>query len=266
MVPQRIHKGSFTGGIFGMDILKSILVWIAGILFIMLMFPVTVLIWFLTYPFDQERITVHWWLIFEGIVLTYLVPFRKIIIEGREKADRHMTYVIIANHQSLLDIIIINCLRLKFRWISKIENTRVPVLGWSLRMAKYITVDRGDKESKAEMIEKSVESLLKGISIMIFPEGTRSATGELGFFRTGAFRIAIRTDKPILPVIIEGTGGILPKKNLVFRGGHTLRIKILDPVLPGAFGTGVPEELSLKFHQIMKSALEEIRGEKRPCP
>jgi 1-acyl-sn-glycerol-3-phosphate acyltransferase len=196
------------------------------------------------------------------MVLTYLVPFRKIIIEGREKVDRRGTYVIIANHQSLLDIIIVNCLRLKFRWISKIENTRVPVLGWSLRMARYITVDRSDRDSKAEMIEKSVESLKKGISIMIFPEGTRSATGEMGLFRTGAFRIAIRTDKPILPVIIDGTGGILPKKSLVFRSGHILKIRILDPVSPGAFGTGMPEELSLKFHLMMQNAIEEMSGEK----
>jgi 1-acyl-sn-glycerol-3-phosphate acyltransferase len=244
-----------------MDILRSIFVWAAGILFIVLMFPVTILIWFLAYPFDQERILVHWWLIFQGIVLTYIIPFRKIVIEGREKIEKGKTYVIISNHQSILDIIIINCLRMKFRWISKIENYRVPVLGWTLRMAKYITVDRNDKDSKAIMIEKSVECLKKGISIMIFPEGTRSKNMKIGMFKTGAFRLAIRTDKPVLPVLIDGTGSILPKNSLIFAGGHTLRIRILDPVQPGAFGTGSPEDLSVKFCDLMGKALEEMRAE-----
>jgi 1-acyl-sn-glycerol-3-phosphate acyltransferase len=244
-----------------MDIFKSILVWAAGILLIVLMFPVTILIWFLAYPFDQERTLVHWWLIFQGIILSHLIPFRKIEIEGREKIEKERTYVIISNHQSILDIIIINCLRMKFRWISKVENYRVPVLGWTLRMAKYITVDRNDKDSKALMIEKAIESIRKGISIMIFPEGTRSKNMEIGMFKTGAFRLAIMTDKPVLPVIIDGTGGILPKNRLIFAGGHTLRIRILDPVLPGAFGTGSPEELSARFCNLMGKALEEMRAE-----
>jgi 1-acyl-sn-glycerol-3-phosphate acyltransferase len=128
-----------------------------------------------------------------------------------------------------------------------------------MRMAKYIAVDRGNKESKAEMMEKSVESLRKGISIMMFPEGTRSRDGEIAPFKLGAFQLALMTDKSILPVIVDGTGGILPKHGLMFSSGNKLKIKVLDPVHPGTFGTADPEELASKFRSLMIDELKKMR-------
>lgn len=111
------------------------------------------------------------------------MPFWKINIAGREKVLKSSPYVIISNHQSILDILLINCLRFRYKWVSKIENIKVPVLGWYIRMAGYITVNRGDKDSKDNMMEKSYNYLERGISIMMFPEGTRSVNGEIGFFK-----------------------------------------------------------------------------------
>jgi 1-acyl-sn-glycerol-3-phosphate acyltransferase len=169
-----------------MDILKTIAVWFTGLFFMGILFPVTFVIWLIALPFDRQRFLTHWFLIYQAFVLTALIPIWKIRVDGREKAVRKTTYVIIANHQSMLDILMINRLRYRFKWISKIENTTVPVLGWYLRMAGYITVDRGNDESKAEMLERSYKCLKQGISIMIFPEGTRSADGAIGFFKRGA--------------------------------------------------------------------------------
>jgi 1-acyl-sn-glycerol-3-phosphate acyltransferase len=242
-----------------MDKIKSLFVWIFGIAYTIILFPVSLIIWVLLYPFDQERTITHWCLVIQACLLTKLIPIWKISVEGREKARRKIPYIIISNHQSILDILILNCLRLKFRWISKIENYKVPVLGWYMRMAKYIAVDRGNKESKAEMMEKSVESLRKGISIMMFPEGTRSRDGEIAPFKLGAFQLALMTDKSILPVIVDGTGGILPKHGLMFSGGNKLKIKVLDPVHPGTFGTADPEELASKFRSLMIDELKKIR-------
>jgi len=219
-------------------------------------------IWFILYPIDHERAVVHWCLVFQGILLSRLVPLWKIRIEGREKALKRTAYVIISNHQSILDILILNCLRYRFRWISKIENYKVPVLGWYIRMAKYIAVDRGNKDSKAEMMEQSAGSLRKGISIMMFPEGTRSLDKGIGLFKLGAFQLALQTDKSILPVVVEGTGGVLPKHGFIFSSGHILRIKVLNPVHPGSFGTGDPEELAAKIRNLMISELKKIREEK----
>ena len=131
-----------------MDIFKSLFVWIFSLTYTIILFPVSFIIWLLLYPFDQERVVIHWWLVLQGCLLTKLIPIWKTSVEGREKALVRTPYIIISNHQSILDILIMNCLLFRFRWISKIENYKVPVLGWYLRMAKYIVVDRGNNESK----------------------------------------------------------------------------------------------------------------------
>jgi len=244
-----------------MDIFKSIIVWITALCFIAILFPVTLIAWLLVLPFDRHRFVTHWILIYQSVIISALIPIWKVDITGREKAIKGTTYVVIANHQSTLDILLINCLRYRFRWISKIEIMKVPVLGWYLGMAGYITVNRGNDESKAEMLEKSFHSLKEGISVMLFPEGTRSADGEIGFFKRGAFQLALQAGVPILPVIIDGTADILPKHGLIFRSGYRVRIKVLDPVLTASFGTLNPDLLALDLNKLMKSELSLLRSE-----
>lgn len=243
-----------------MDGLKSVIVWFVGLIFVLIFFPVTFIVWFLVLPFDKDRMITHWLLIFQGLILCHVMPVWKIKTEGRSKALKGTTYVIISNHQSVLDILLINCLRYRFKWISKVENIKVPVLGWYLRMAGYITVDRENKESKVVMLEESYNCLKKGISIMMFPEGTRSADKEIAFFKRGAFQLAIETGCPILPVLIDGTGGVLPKHGLIFSTGHKISIRVLDPVMPESFKTRVPEELASDMRTYMKQALSDLRS------
>jgi len=226
-----------------------------------IMFPVTLLVWLVVLPFDRNRTVMHWILIYHCMILSRLIPMWKIKIEGREKAIRGTTYVIISNHQSILDILLLNCLRYRFKWISKIENIKVPILGWYLRMADYITVDRGNEESRAEMLGRSYECLEREISLMIFPEGTRSKNMQIGFFKRGAFQLAIQSGKPILPIIIDGTGGVLPKHGFIFNRGHKIRIRVLDPVHPESFGIDNPDELALKFSTFMSAALKKLSDE-----
>jgi len=242
-----------------MDILKSILIWFTGITFMVVFFPLTFIIWLIALPFDRNKSIVHWLLVYQAIILSYLVPIWKIRIEGRSKIVRGRTYVIISNHQSILDILLLNCLCHRFKWISKIENIKVPVLGWYIRMADYITVDRGNSESKDKMMEESYLCLKKGISVMIFPEGTRSIDREIGFFKRGAFQLAISAKVPLLPVLIDGTGGILPKHGLIFGGFHRITIRVFDPVPPESFGTDDCDELALKFRTRMAEALAGVR-------
>ena len=247
-----------------MDILKSLVVWFIGSCYVLVTFPLTFIVWLLVYPFDREKVIVHLLLMYESTILFFLIPIWSIQIEGREKAAKRNTYVIISNHQSILDILLVNCLRYKFKWISKIENTNVPVLGWYLKMADYIIVDRNNEESKIEMLEKSYNSLKKGISIMIFPEGTRSLNNEIGFFKRGAFQLALKADIPILPVLVDGTGDILPKHGLIFSSGHHIRIKVLDPIYPGDFGTDDPDNLARRLSLLFISQLNELRAQNNP--
>ncbi len=245
-----------------MDILKSVIVWLIGVCYIAITFPLTLIIWLLALPFDREKSIIHSFLMYQSLVLSFLIPIWKIRIEGREKAIKGTTYVIISNHQSLLDILIVNCLRYRFKWISKIENFKVPVIGWYLRMADYIIVDRGNEESKTEMLERSYNCLKNGVSIMIFPEGTRSLNNEIGFFKRGAFQLALQAGVPILPVLLDGTGGILPKHGLIFGSGHFIRLRVMDPVEPAFPGTDTPESLALKLSSLMASGLKELREER----
>lgn len=242
-----------------MNLVKSIIVYIIGICFIAILFPVTFIVWVLVLPFDRNRVVIHWLLTYQSFILCWLIPIWKIKIEGRENAVKGTTYVIISNHQSLIDTLLINSLRYKFKWISKIENMKVPVLGWYLRMADYIIVNRGNEESKAEMLEKSLGYLKKGISIMIFPEGTRSPDNEIGFFKRGAFQLAIDAKVSILPVLIDGSGNILPKHGLIF-SSNNIRVRVLEPVHPESFNTGNAEELAIKFSSLLTSELKNLRA------
>ncbi len=243
-----------------MDEIKSLWVWVSSLIFVMIGFPVALLLWLLSLPFDRRRLMNNRWMVIQGIILTKMNFFWKVIVEGKEKIDQKQAYVIVPNHQSMLDIVIFNMLHHRLRWISKIEVFKIPVLGWEMRMVKYIELERGNKHSVVRMMEKCISSLREGISIVIFPEGTRSLTGAIGRFKTGAFQLALKTDKPLLPVLIDGTGDVLPKNGLTFRINKVIRIKVLDPIFPGQFGTGDPEELAARVNSLMREAMDELRS------
>ena len=105
-------------------------------------------------------------------------------------------YVVVSNHESFVDILLISHLPTEMKWMSKIEILRIPLVGWMMRLARDIPLERGDAASIAKALEASRERLDSKVSVMIFPEGTRSKTGELRPFKTGAFRLAIEAQVP----------------------------------------------------------------------
>jgi 1-acyl-sn-glycerol-3-phosphate acyltransferase len=244
-----------------MELIKSAWVWLSSIIFITLALPVAFILWLIAIPFDKRRLMNNRWMVIQGIVLTKMSPFWKVVVDGREKIDQNQAYVIVPNHQSMLDIVFFNMLHHRLRWVSKIEVFKIPIVGWEMRMVKYIELVRGNKASVVKMMESCVESLQEGISVVIFPEGTRSLTGEIGKFKPGAFQIAVKTDKPLLPVLIDGTGDILPKKGFLFGSRIVVRIRVLDPIFPGNFKTGDPDELAAMVQAQMVSAMEQLRSE-----
>jgi 1-acyl-sn-glycerol-3-phosphate acyltransferase len=243
-----------------MNILKSLFIWAVGILFLIISFPFSCLAWLVVLPFDRKRKIIHRILIWHCFIYKRLAPIKSFSCEGKEKIVSRNTYIVVSNHQSLLDIIFLNTLGLNYKWVSKIENNKIPFIGWYLWMADYISVDRNEADSKQRMFEKSSKFLKEGVSIMIFPEGTRSANGEIGFFKRGAFMLAIQTGIPLLPVVIDGTGGILPKQGLIFGAKRDVKMRVLDPIYHENFETENPNELALKISAIMKAALNEMRA------
>lgn len=198
-----------------------------------LLFPVAVLIWAVTSPFDRRRRALHEFTCFWASLYTWLNPAWPVHVRGREHIEPGRTYVLVANHLSLLDILVLFRLFKHFKWVAKVEVFKVPVIGWNMRLNEYIPLKRGNRESVVEMMATAEATLRSGSSLMIFPEGTRSVTGELKEFKLGAFELAARTGVPLLPIVIEGTHDALPKHGFVLRGRHRIRVTVL-PAVPEA--------------------------------
>lgn len=224
-------------------------------------FPVAVLVWAVTAPFDRRRRALHLFTCFWASLYTWFNPAWPVTIEGRSRIRRDATYVMVANHQSLLDILVLFRLFVHFKWVSKAEIFRVPCIGWNMSLNQYIKLRRGDKESIAEMMRHSGDTLEQGSSIMIFPEGTRSVDGRLKRFKAGAFVLAKNHRVPLLPVLIQGTSAALPKRGFVLRGYHRIRVRILDEIPIESFEDLSVEELMERTHDFFEQHLEEMSVE-----
>jgi 1-acyl-sn-glycerol-3-phosphate acyltransferase len=221
-----------------------------------LLFPVAVVIWAVTAPFDPRRRVLHQFTCFWASLYSWFNPAWPVTIEGRERIDRKAAYVMVANHLSLLDILVFFRLFIHFKWVSKIENFRVPFIGWNMRLNEYIPLKRGDKASIVQMLRSCRKTLAAGNSIMMFPEGTRSPDGRLRSFKTGAFELAKDTGNPILPIVVTGTSDALPKRGFVLRGRHPIHIKVLDGIPYETFADESIENLTDRVHTLIAAEIE----------
>lgn len=150
--------------------LLSSFFWAFIILTSLICFPIAVLVWAVTALFDRRRRALHLFTCFWASLYTWFNPAWPVRIEGRDRIRRDRTYVMIANHQSLLDILVLFRLFVHFKWVSKEEIFRVPCIGWNMSLNRYIKLRRGDRESIARMMRHCGETLAEGSSVMIFPE------------------------------------------------------------------------------------------------
>ena len=152
-------------------------------------------------------------------------------VKGLEKIENRKPYVVVVNHQSVLDILaVLAGLPIHFKFIAKQELFWVPFLGWHLQIARYIPLKRGNPESGRQCLEKARNWLRRGVSIVFFPEGTRSPDGAIKAFKAGAFKLALEEKIDLLPVVIGGTREIIPKRSWQIERGRKLAVSILDPV------------------------------------
>jgi 1-acyl-sn-glycerol-3-phosphate acyltransferase len=228
-----------------------------------IMFPLAFLCWAVTAPFDKRLVALHRLTCFWASLYTWLNPAWPVSVEGRERIDPNETYVMIANHQSLLDILVLFRLFCHFKWVSKIENFKIPFVGWNMRLNRYIELRRGDKSSIVQMLRAAREALDEGSSIMIFPEGTRSNTGRMRKFKAGAFELAKDTGRPLLPIVVEGTASALPKRGVILQGRHNIKIHVLDPIPHSEFIDEPVEDLTVRVRELIANHLE---SEKEPPP
>jgi len=215
-----------------MALAGSLLFWAFMLVTSVLLFPIALLIRVVTFPFDRRLAFLHTFSCFWASLYTWCNPLWSVRIGGKEHIDRHAAYVMVCNHQSLVDILVLFRLFVHFKWVSKSENFRIPFVGWDMTLNRYIRIDRGRIRGNLSMMRRAETALEAGSSVMIFPEGTRSAGGALGEFKLGAFELAIRSGRPILPIVVHGTAAALPRRGFILRGKHAIRIRVLEPISP----------------------------------
>lgn len=165
-----------------------------------------------------------------GRTTSSLSPIWNFRVEGQKPAGIDSeSFVVVANHQSTADPFLLSWLPWDMRWISKESLFKLPLLGWLMRSGGDIALKRGERSSVEAMFEECRKTLAAGVSVMIFPEGTRSPDGNLQAFKDGAFQLAIETQKPIVPLAVYGTRACRPKGSLWF-GQAKAVVKVLDVV------------------------------------
>ena len=193
-----------------------------------------------------------------GRILTRLVPV-KVEVEGLEQVDPKHSYVVVANHQSQMDIpVVYGYCGLDLRWVAKAEVGRIPFVAAGCRAIGHIFIDRSKPEQARAAINRAVERLKPGTGLMFFPEGTRSRSGDLLPFKKGAFRVAIDQQMPVLPLTVIGSRDILPADSLRLRPGR-VRLRVHEPISTEGMTTADLGALRRQVHGIIEDGLVSTR-------
>jgi 1-acyl-sn-glycerol-3-phosphate acyltransferase len=209
--------------------LKSAWIWFAVAAIILCWLPFLAVV--RLFDRDPARYRTGRWFRRLGVALTFVNPAWKLSLSGTTIANPRNPYVVVSNHQSLADIPLISHVPWEMKWIAKEELFRVPVVGWMMRLAGDIPLDRRSARSGAKALLQASRYLQKRCSVMFFPEGTRSPDGRVGRFNDGAFHLAIRSGVPVLPLVVDGSSQCLPKSSWRFGKQQAVRLHILPPVM-----------------------------------
>jgi 1-acyl-sn-glycerol-3-phosphate acyltransferase len=213
-----------------MAYLTSIAIWAAGSIMTVVLFIVEFILTIILFPFDKKRKVTHaqcfWW----ADIVIGMNPFWDLDVSGLENIDKNRSYVVIANHQSLADIVVLYKTRMQFKWVAKESLFKVPFVGWCMSLTKHIKLTRGQFGSIKKVYKEAAKWLRKDVSVLFFPEGTRSDTDEMNKFQNGAFKLAIKEKKPILPISINGTRDAIPKGGWVFKTKVDAHVKVLPAI------------------------------------
>ena len=240
----------------------SILFYIFVLAWSLVIYVITFIALLLCYPFDKKRFVVHKlskWLT-DAFFGFGLVMKRK--VEGIENLDPKGTYVMVLNHNSMVDILSIYNLPLVFKWVSKREVYRIPIVGRLLLAHGDIVINRASTKEAMQLVHtRGKQWLAKGASVAIFPEGTRSKDGEIHNFKAGAFILAKDAEVPILPIVLDGTDRVV-RKGFFMNWSNRITIKILPPVSKQDVVERPIKEVMAEVRDNMVNALAEIRKTK----
>src|SRR3954466_10392260 len=240
----------------------SLWAWLVLVLCILLWFPTLVIVRLLTFPFDRAGYVAGYIFRRIGPAMATLNPLWRFSYSGKMPEDPRRPFVVVSNHESFADILLISHLPWEMKWLSKTELFRIPVMGWMMWLAGDVPVKRGFGPSAVEAMDRCREVLRNRVSVMIFPEGTRSKTAELLPFKDGAFRLAIEAGVPILPLALSGTGTALPKHGWRF-GRSAAEVRVLEPVETTGLTLDDVPALKARIRDLIVRTRDSLAAERR---
>jgi 1-acyl-sn-glycerol-3-phosphate acyltransferase len=189
----------------------------------------------------------------------------KVTVDGLSSIDPQRPYIYMPNHQSNFDIpVLLGHLTVQFRWLAKMELFKIPIFGHAMRKAGYISIDRNNRESAFKSLELAAEKIRSGVSVLIFPEGTRSRDGKIQAFKKGGFVMAIESGVPIVPIIISGARAIMTKGKFRVNPGR-IRMSIQKPIDTTTYSRDTKEALMERVRCVICDNFETIDTDERPC-
>jgi 1-acyl-sn-glycerol-3-phosphate acyltransferase len=201
--------------------------WFALGVIVIVWTPIVFLVWIATTPFDKGRYATGYTFRRLCVLHQWLNPMWKFKTSGQLPANKRNPYVMVSNHESFVDMLLLSHLKMEMKYLSKESILRIPLVGWMMKMSGDVSLLRGDRSSGAAALIVCEKWLKRKMSVMIFPEGTRSSDGEMRSFKDGAFVLAIRTQTPMLPVVVHGTRSALRKSD--WRMGDTkAEVRVLE--------------------------------------
>lgn len=217
---------------------------------------------FVCYPFDKKRVVVHKISAWLTATVFIFAPLARRKVVGMENIDPEKAYVMVLNHQSMVDILSIYNLPLVFKWVSKKEVYRIPIVGRLLFAHGDIVINRASAKEAMQLVHtRGKEWLAKGASVSIFPEGTRSKDGQIHNFKAGAFILAKDAEVPILPIVLDGTNTMI-RKGWLINWSNKITIKVLPPIPVEEVRSRDIKDVMTQVREDMVEVLAEIRAAK----
>ena len=180
-----------------------------------------------------------------------------VTVKGVNNIDPAKSYIFMPNHQSNFDIpVLLGCLPAQFRWLAKAELFRIPLFGRAMRGCGYISIDRSNRKSAFKSLEKAADTIRNGVSVLIFPEGTRSLDGKIRSFKKGGFVLTVDSGVSIIPVILHGTWSIMPKNTLRIMPGN-VTLEITRPINSSDYTRETKDDLMEKVRDIILGSFEQ---------
>lgn len=178
-------------------------------------------------------------------------------VNGLENLNVGGSCILMPNHQSNFDIpVLLGCLPVQFRWLAKAELFKIPIFGRGMRGCGYISIDRSNRKSAFQSLTEAAAKIRNGVSVLIFPEGTRSWDGNILPFKKGGFVLSVDAGVPIVPIIIFNTGSIMPKGKLFIRT-QSVRMDILTPIPTSGYTRKTKDDLMEFVRNTICNAYEE---------